>query len=159
MDEVAQLFAEDFRVGDRFEGAANPVTERAFEVFAEVTGDAHPIHYDEAYAKAHGYEKPVAHGLLTMAMTALGAAALARQLNASMIAFLSQGAEFRRPVFVGDTLRSEFEVNSVALQPERGRGRVGFEVRLYNQHDELVLDGHHLYLLRSRDRAHSRSKA
>lgn len=150
MAEGDQLYIEDFSIGDRFAGASNPVTEDAFQAFARITGDAHPIHYDEDYARARGFGKRVAHGLLVMGMTALGATPLSARLTESMIAFAGQDCRFRRPVFIGDTLRSEFEVEAVDPRPEKADGRVRFAVRLYNQNNELVLDGHHVYLLRSR---------
>ena len=45
-----QLYADDFRVGDRFHGSEHRLDVESFRRFAELTGDAHPLHYDEAYA-------------------------------------------------------------------------------------------------------------
>ena len=41
-----------------------------------MTGDAHPIHYDDDYAAKTRYGKRLAHGLLVMSMTALGATSM-----------------------------------------------------------------------------------
>ena len=150
MAEREQLYADDFKVGDRFEGAQNEVTEQSFEAFARITGDAHPIHYDEAYARKTPFGARVAHGLLVMGMTALGATPLSKRLDAAMIAFVSQSCDFKRPVFIGDLLRSHFHVESVDMEPAKGRGRIRFAVRLTNQRNETVLEGHHTYLLRAR---------
>ena len=74
MAEAAQLWLEDIlRTGADLPGATSHCTVDAFRAFADLTGDAHPIHYDPAYAAATRFGKPIAHGLLLAAYTALGA--------------------------------------------------------------------------------------
>ncbi len=150
MPQADQLFAEDFEIGARFEGATNPVSEDSFAAFAGMTGDAHPIHYDQAYAEQTPLGGRVAHGLLLMSMTALGATPLSARLNDAMVAFLDQGCRFLKPVFIGDAVTSSFEVAEVTLKPGRDTGIVRFAVTLTSRAGETVLDGHHLYLLRRR---------
>ena len=83
-----QLYAEDLAPGLQFAGEPVVLSLQHFSGFAALTGDAHPLHYDEAYAAQTHFKRPVAHGLLLMALTALGATALSRQLEASMIALV-----------------------------------------------------------------------
>lgn len=143
-----QLYFEDFRVGDVFRSPSRTVGDAHFLFFAGMTGDNHPIHYDDAYAKTTPFGARVAHGLLLMGMTALGASPLSHRLEAAMIAFVEQGCRFLRPVLIGDTVHPEFEV--VALEPKGERGVLRLAVRLTNQRAEVVLDGYHVYLLRCR---------
>ena len=150
MAATGQLFAEDFSVGDRYDGATTALTEDSFRHFADMTGDAHPIHYDAAYAAATRFGKPLAHGLLLMGMTALGATPLSDRLEDAMVAFLDQGCRFLKPAFVGDTVTSTFEVSEVTLKPGRDTGIVRFAITLANQDGDTLLEGHHLYLLRRR---------
>jgi 3-hydroxybutyryl-CoA dehydratase len=150
MSQPEQLYADDFGPGERFEGAANDLTEESFRHFAEMTGDAHPIHYDAAYAAKTRFGRPLAHGLLLMGMTALGATPLSDRLTDAMVAFLDQGCRFLKPAFVGDTVTSAFEVAEVKIKPDRDTGIVKFSVTLTNQEGETLLEGHHLYLLRQR---------
>ena len=44
-------YFEDFELGETYESRATTLTEEHFLSFAEITGDAHPIHYDDTYAK------------------------------------------------------------------------------------------------------------
>ena len=113
-----------------------------------MTGDNHPIHYDEEYAKKTPLGLRLAHGLLLMSLTAVGASPLSHRLHASMIAFLEQGSRFVKPVTVGDTISPEHEV--VALEKKGERGIVRLAARLRNQRGETVLDGFHVYLMRCR---------
>jgi acyl dehydratase len=59
-----QLFFEDLVVGMRTVGRERELTQADFQAFAALTGDAHPIHYDQAYAARSSFGRCVAHGLL-----------------------------------------------------------------------------------------------
>jgi 3-hydroxybutyryl-CoA dehydratase len=145
-----QWYLDDLAVGQIYPGLSKTITEADFLGFATLTGDDHPIHYDEAFAKQSRFGGRVAHGLLLMAHTALGATPLSRHLEDSMIAFVGQGCRFLKPVLIGDHIRSELEVAEVAPTQGRNAGRLRLIVRLINQRGEIVLDGHHEYLFRLR---------
>ena len=143
----AQIFADDLAIGQTFVGEARRIGDDQFKAFAEMTGDDHPIHYDDAYAAKTRFGKRLAHGLLIMSMTALGATAMSRRIEDAMVAFVEEGARFLKPVFVDDTLTSRFEVAAIDLKPARGAALVRFNVSLSNERNEVVLEGHHSYLL------------
>ena len=143
-----QLFFDDFKVGDVFRSPSRTVGDAHFLFFAGMTGDNHPIHYDDAYARTTRFGARVAHGLLVMGMTALGASPLSHRLEAAMVAFMEQGFRFLKPVLVGDTVRPRFEV--AALERKGDRGVLRLAIRVTNQRDELVLEGHHVYLVKCR---------
>ena len=145
---MKQRFFEDFQVGEVFHAPSRTLTDAHFLFFAGLTGDNHPIHYDEEYARNTRFGHRVAHGLLLSALTALGAGELAMQVEESMIAFLSQSATFRAPAFVGDTIRPDLEV--IELIPKGDRGVLKLRARLRNQRDEVLLEGEHVYLVRAR---------
>jgi acyl dehydratase len=147
---AAQWYLDDLAVGQIYPGVSKTVSEADFLAFAKLTGDDHPIHYDEAFAKQSRFGGRVAHGLLLMAHTALGATPLSRHLEDSMIAFVGQDCRFLKPVLIGDHIRSELEIAEAAPKPGRDFGRLRFVVRLINQRDEIVLEGHHDYLFRVR---------
>lgn len=146
----AQLWFEDLAVGTRFDGEAHELDESAFTAFAKMTGDAHPLHYDAEYAKTTRFGKPLAHGLLLVSMTALGATKFSERLHDSMVAFLEEGFRFLKPVFPGDVVRPRFEVKEASAREGSSSGRVRIAVRLENQHGEAVAEGFHEYLVRRR---------
>jgi 3-hydroxybutyryl-CoA dehydratase len=147
---VEQLFADDLTPGLRFEGETKTLSVEMFAGFAALTGDRHPIHYDEGYAAQTRFGRPIAHGLLLAALTALGATQMSDRLQDCMIAMLEERMEFLRPAFVGDVVVPRFEV--VAVEPSgSGRAaRVEIAVTLANQAGERVIAGRHAYLLRRR---------
>jgi acyl dehydratase len=148
---VSQLFFEDFKVGDRFGSPARTLTDAHFLFFAGMTGDAHPLHYDDEYAKRTRFGRRLAHGLLLTSLTAVGASTLAPFIEDSMVAFVEQSTRFVAPAFIGDTLRPEHVV--VAADRKRSAGLVTLRVTLTNQRDELVLEGQHKYLIAYRPAA------
>ncbi|MBX9845152.1 MAG: MaoC family dehydratase N-terminal domain-containing protein [Xanthobacteraceae bacterium] len=150
MSEDRQLYAEDLHEGFSFVGSEKALTVDLFKGFAELTGDRHPIHYDAAYAGKTRFGRPVAHGLLLMAMTAVGATELSARLEAAMVALVSQRSEFLKPAFVGDRLRTSYEVLSNAVTKSGTTARVELMVRVANAQGDTLLEGRHVYLLRCR---------
>lgn len=149
-DVTPQLSAEDFSPGGVYAGPPRVLDDGLFLKFAEVTGDRHPIHYDRAYAATTPFGRPVAHGLLLMALTATGATPLSDQLRDSMIALVEQGCRFLKPAFVGDTVTTTYTVASVERKPGKGVALVRFDLTMTNAKGEALLGGHHSYLLRRR---------
>lgn len=150
MTEARQLYIEDFAPGQTFPGARSTCTVQDFLDFARITGDAHPIHYDAAYAAKTRFGRPLAHGLLLAGYSALGATKLSTLLEESMVAMLEVSFHYRKPVFADDVLTSHFEVAEVSHDPAKDTGRIRFKVTLTNQEGETVVEGSHGYLMRAR---------
>ena len=146
---MPQRYLDDFTIGEVFNSPPHNLTERHFAAFAEMTGDAHPLHYNPDYARAHGWDAPLAHGLLLFGLCALGAAPISRELTDSMVAMLGNEARYKRPAFIGDTVTPQFTV--VAIEPKGSeRGILRLAIALRNQRNELVLEGTHVLMLKRR---------
>src|SRR5215813_5814058 len=143
-------YFEDFHVGETFHSPAKTMTDAHFLFFARMTGDHHPIHYDDEYAKTTRFGKRVAHGLLLTALTAVGASSLSSVLEGSMIAFVEQSTRFLKPVLIGDTITPELEVSEVI--PKTDVGLLRLTTRVKNQRGETVLEGMQAYLIKKRPR-------
>jgi acyl dehydratase len=143
-------YFEDFQVGETFQIPAKTITDAHFVFFAGMTGDHHPIHYDDEYAKTTRFGKRVAHGLLLTALTAVGASTLSSVLEGSMVALVEQSARFLKPVLIGDTITPELEVSEVI--PKTDVGLLRLTTRVKNQRGETVLEGMHAYLIKKRPR-------
>jgi 3-hydroxybutyryl-CoA dehydratase len=150
MARPGQLFADDLAVGTTFRGEAKALTEERFRQFAAMTGDAHPIHYDAAYAATTRFGRPIAHGLLLTSLTALGATAMSASLEDSMIAMIEQRWQFKSPAFVGDTVVAEYAVAENHPTSDGRSAKITLAVALRNQAGAVVLEGCHVYLIRRR---------
>jgi len=148
---VTHGYFEDFTIGDRFKSPGRTLTDAHFLFFAGLTGDDHPLHYDDEYAKKTRFGKRLAHGLLLTSLTAAGASTLSPLIEESIVAFVEQTTRFRAPAFIGDTLYPEHEV--VGLERKRSAGLLTLRVALKNQRGETVLEGEHKYLIAYRPAA------
>lgn len=153
MSEQPQLYFEDFTEGQRFAGAARTISQEDVLAFSALTGDKHPIHYDADYAKSTRFGRPIVHGLHLMSLTAVGATPLSGQLKESMIAFVQQGAQFLKPVFLEDTVTSAFTVTTLDGAPGKGWGKLTLEATLTNQNGDTVLKAFHVYRIGCRGTA------
>jgi acyl dehydratase len=146
---MPQRYLDDFKPGEVFKSLPHTLSDKHFAAFAGMTGDAHPLHYDVDYARANGWNEPLAHGLLLLGLCALGAAPISAELTESMVAMLGNEARYKRPAFIGDTVTPQFTV--VAVEPKGDdRGIVRLAITLTNQRDEVVLEGMHVLMLKRR---------
>lgn len=143
-----QRYFEDFTVGETFVIPSKTLSESHFLLFAAVSGDNNPLHYDREFCRGRGLPERLAHGYLVTVQTVLGASPLSPLIQETIVAFLDQSSRFLKPVFVGDTLYPRLTVQE--LTPRRTTGLVKFRATVHNQHSELVLDGHHSYIVRKR---------
>jgi acyl dehydratase len=150
MGRVPQLFADDLVVGFRFQGETKTLTVEHFTQFSGLTGDKHPIHYDPAFASNTRFGRPLAHGLLLTAMTALGATATSEAIEDAMVAMVEQSMQFLRPAFAGDVVVPHFEVVSNSPTGSGRNCRVELAVTLSNGKGEELIRGRHVYLIRRR---------
>jgi len=83
------------------------VTAEEVELYARVTGDRNPLHFDEAFAASTRFGRLVAQGGIA---TGLFNALVAMELPGPGSVFLHQEWDYPAPVFVGDTITAEAEV-------------------------------------------------
>lgn len=132
---------EDFREGDTFQSPSRTLTDAHFLLFSGLTYDNHPIHYDVEYARRTPFGRPLAHGLLLMAITALGGSSAASRLDGFV--FVEQGCRFLKPAMVGDTLTPRHRIERIWSEGHRRYCRVATTIT--NQRGETVLEGFHVY--------------
>ena len=137
----ASMHPEPLKVGEMFEGPSKTLTDAHFLLFSGLTGDVHPIHYDVEYAEQTRFGKPLAHGLLMVGMTALGASNARERIEGFV--FIEQGCRFLKPAVVGDTIHPRFTVEKIWQEGERHYCR--FKTAIINQRGETLLEGFHLY--------------
>lgn len=130
---------DDFQIDDRFETAVLTITEDVIDHFADLTGDRFAIHMDNAAARALGFERRVAHGLLILSLID----GLKNQSVITMTAVASLGWDWRfvRPVLVNDTIRAIWTVATKRMTRDTTRGIVTFSVDVKNQKNEIVQSG------------------
>jgi acyl dehydratase len=137
---------EELKIGEVFRAPSRTLTDAHASAFQAVSADNHPVHYDAVWAKAHGHDAPVVHGLQVLAFTAPGATLFPHVIGEVFVAFIGLTCEFLGEVHAGDTLYPELRI--IDLAPGADTGVVTTAATVHNQRGELVLSGEHRYLLR-----------
>ena len=110
------------------------LTRTQIVMYAGASGDFHPFHSDERYAKAMGLPGVFAHGMLTMGLTGK---ALTNFVGDGRLSQYS--ARFVAQVWPGDTLIARIEIK--ALRDEGEPALAELEITTRNQKGEVVLSG------------------
>lgn len=131
-------FAE-IRVGQKFTSSRVTVTETHIVLFAGLTGDFNPLHMDAQFMEASPYGKRIAHGMLGHSLST-GLRSGIDDWNIQ--AFLETQRKFVAPIFAGDTLHYDAEVEEVRESRSRpGGGIVRIKMELVNQRGEALQSG------------------
>ena len=140
---------EELEIGEIFRAPSRTLTDAHSAAFQTVSCDNHPVHYDAVWAKRHGHSAPVVHGLQVLAFTAPGATLFPHVIGEVFIAFTEQSCKFLAEVHSGDTLYPALKITDLT-DNGNGTGTVSTAATVHNQHSELVLDGTHKYLLKTK---------
>lgn len=117
-----QIWFEDFTPGRVLTSPARRITLDDIDRYAALTGERHPVHMDEAFARAAGFRGRIAHGLFGLALIE-GLKAELGCFEQSVTASLGwTDVRFLAPLEPGDDvhLRLEFVDRRMTSKPGRG---------------------------------------
>lgn len=110
------------------------LTAEHVKMFAEMTGDYNPLHFDEAFVAKTKFKKLVVQGGLT---TGILNALVASDMPGPGTVFLSQNWKFVAPAFIGDTITGE----AVVLSVHDTKPVCQLSIKVMRQTGETVLEG------------------
>jgi acyl dehydratase len=142
---------DDLAVGDSWTSSGRTITDADIVMFAAYSGDYHPLHVDDEYARSTEFGGRVLHGIAALVI-AIGLDARLAITDEAAITFLGFTWDFREPIRIGDTIRARRTV--AALRPSRSkpdRGIVTFDAEVLNQHDVVCQEGKWKLMMRRRD--------
>lgn len=114
------------------------VTPQAIDSFAALTQDRFAIHLSDEGARAHGFDRRVAHGLLILSLVeGLKSSA---PVQANTFASLGWDWSFRAPVYGGDSICATI---TVAAKRAAGvdKGMLTLDLCVKNQDGQIVQNG------------------
>lgn len=132
MSQVTNVPYGDLEVGQQA-SYSKTVEEKDIQLFAALSGDHNPVHLDAEFAARSPYKERIAHGMFSGALIS---AAVACTMPGPGTIYLGQTMQFTRAVKLGDTLTVRLEILE-----KLPKFRVRIATRVFNQHDELVVDG------------------
>ena len=116
------------------------ITDGDISMFAGATGDTNPYHFDDSYAAKGMFKKRIAHGML---VTGLISTVLGTRLPGPGTIYLGQKIDFKKPVFIGDTITAVAEVTKI----HETKPIVTLITNCYNQDGETVVEGEAVVLV------------
>jgi itaconyl-CoA hydratase len=131
---------EDFTVGDVYHSSVGrTVTETDNLLFTALAMNTNELHFNEEAAKATEFGQILVNSTFTLALT-LGLS-VRDTTEAGGINLGWKEIRLPKPVFIGDTIRSETEVIGARASESRpGYGIVEVRTRGLNQRDETVCE-------------------
>ncbi len=102
--------------------------------FAEISGDANPVHLDDDFAASTRFGRRLVHGILTAGLIS---AVLGTQLPGPGSVYIKQSLNFRAPVYLGDTITATATVTAL----REDKPIVTLATTCKNQDGVVVIDG------------------
>ncbi len=105
MSKIRKRTIDGLKAGDTFT-VERTFTEQDMMVFAEITRDYNPVHFDERFSGTKGFSGRICHGLLVGSMlTEIG----------GQIGWLASGMNFRfkKPVAFGETILCKLTIITI----------------------------------------------
>lgn len=110
------------------------VSEEMVRIYANLTGDRNPLHFDREFASRTRFKELIVQGGIT---TGLLHAMMAMDMPGPGSVFVTQSRRFTKPVYIGDTIRATATIKSI----RQGRPIADIEFVVENQRGEHVLNG------------------
>jgi 3-hydroxybutyryl-CoA dehydratase len=107
--------------------------EQSVRLFAELTGDYNPIHFDKSYAENTIFKKPIVHGPLVLTLVTT---LFAKELPGAGSVYLSHEIKFIKPVYYNDEITAILEVTNISE-----KGHIFINTICKNQNGEIVIEG------------------
>lgn len=145
-----QIWFEDFEPGMVLESPPRRITVEDIDRYAALTGEDHPVHMDEEFARAAGFRGRIAHGLFALALVE-GLKARMGGFDRSVIASLGwDKVRFLAPLEPGDEVRLRLELVEKRPSSKPGRGVATERGSLVKADGTVVVTGDHAIILLNR---------
>lgn len=149
MGKIVLTYFEDYVVGSKHITPARTIADADVRAFADLTGDHHPLHLDEAYARGTIFGARISHGLLGLAL--VNGLAYGSIIDETyVLAFLGIEWAFAGPIRLGDTLCAHMRIADSRPTSKPDRGIVRQAIQLINQRAEVVQQGDFTFMIRRR---------
>ena len=133
-------YYEEIAAGETHVTQGRTITEADIVNFGGIIGDYNPLHFDAEFMKDSLFGQRIAHGMLVLSF-ATGLGNMLGLNLGTILAFKGLTCEFKRPTFIGDTIRLRSTVTEKRESSKRPGGWVTSKYEVLNQRDEAVLDG------------------
>jgi acyl dehydratase len=132
---------ETLKAGQSFSSAARTLTETDLVMFNMMTGDWHPIHADEVYAKETRIGRRMFVGTFGIALAVAQSNDLLPLTNRVIAALGIKEWSYKAPLFIGDTMHTDVAITGTRVTSDRQRGVISRALRLVKHDGTLAQEG------------------
>ena len=137
MSDVEALSFDALEIGRIFTSHARTLTESDLSLFTMLTGDWHPIHADEEYARKTPAGRRIFQGTFGIAVALALSADLMKLRNPIIAALGVRDWSFKAPLLISDTVHVELEISGKRKTSDGQRAIISRKLRL-KKSDEVV---------------------
>ncbi len=114
--------ADGLQVGDSFR-TSRTFTDDDVTLFAQISKDYNPVHFDTRFAKVRNFPRVICHGLL--------AASLLTEIG-GQIGWLASAInfQFKGPIYVGETITCNWVITAI---DQKGRAKASVTITKENE--------------------------
>lgn len=132
-DDFANVPFDEIEIGQSA-SMSRQLTMDDIELFATVSGDANPVHFDERFAAGTRHHKIIAHGMWSGALVS---GVLGTKLPGSGTVYLGQNLKFQHTVGLGDVVTATVTVASKRSEDNA----VILDCVCVNQNGDVIVTG------------------
>lgn len=146
------MLYDEWELNRAYTTGARTICEADVAATAPSPGTTAPSTPTRSTRKTPCTARPIVPGGLTF-IIANGLDCQTLWVDGSYIGLLDQQMRFLRPVYVGDTICLTMTPTAKRLSKKPGRGIITYRICVFNQRDEMVMDGTWVILMAT-DRDH-----
>ena len=110
------------------------ISNNLVDDFSKISGDFNPLHLDEQFASHTSFGKRIVHGML---LASFFSRLVGMQIPGKNGVYFSQSLNFRKPAFIGDTVK----IIGTVIDKSESTKIITLKTELINQNNECLLDG------------------
>ena len=123
---------------EQIASTSKQITQTDLNLYAAITGDFNPIHFDPVYSAQTRFKGPITHGMIAAGLVS---GLIGMKLPGPGTVYLKQTLDFLVPVKMNDVITACVEV--IALLE---KNRVQLKTTCINQESIMVLEGEALVI-------------
>jgi len=134
---MKEIFSQKIKIGQTAQ-TSKQITQTDLTLYAAVTGEFNPVHFDPDYFAQTSFKVPTAHGMIAAGLIS---GLIGMKLPGPGTIYLKQTLDFLVPVKINDVITACVEV--IALLD---KNRVQLKTTCINQENIMVLEGKALFI-------------
>jgi 3-hydroxybutyryl-CoA dehydratase len=134
---MKKILSQEIKIGQTAR-TSKQITQTDLTLYAAITGDFNPIHFDPVYSAHTRFKGPIAHGMIAAGLVS---GLIGMKLPGPGTIYLKQTLDFLAPVKVNDVITACVEVVTLL-----DKSRVRLKTTCINQEGVTVLEGEALVI-------------